>query len=214
MISLLAVVVLGYLIGSFPSGIVIGKLFRGVDVREHGSRNMGATNVYRVLGGKLAVIVLLLDIAKGVIATVLITRINFGDLVLAVYWLKIIGGFSAILGHIFPAWVGFKGGKGVGTAAGVFLALMPMETGLALVFFVIVVGLTKYVSLGSISASVFLAASLFAEKLYLGAPVPIAYLSLSLLLMITVIITHRQNIKRLIRGEENRFGKKVSDVSR
>jgi glycerol-3-phosphate acyltransferase PlsY len=211
MATLLAIILLAYLIGSFPTGIVFGVLFKGIDVRQHGSKGMGATNVFRVLGAKLAVPVLLIDILKGIAATLLISQINFGDLAMSAYWLKIIAGFAAIFGHIFPVWVGFKGGKGVGTAAGVFLGLMPLETGFALLFFTIVVALTRYVSLGSILASLFLVTALIAQRLYLELDIPNAYLVLAVLLFLTVLLTHRHNIKRIIRGEENKLGEKVKN---
>lgn len=209
MITLLAIIIISYLVGAFPSGIVIGKLFKGVDVRQHGSKNMGATNVFRVLGAKLAIPVLLLDMLKGVLAAVLFAHINFGDLALSAHWLKIIAGLAAILGHVFPVWIGFKGGKGVATAAGVLLGLMPLEVGFAIGLFVIVVAITRFVSLGSILGALFVPCALIAEKLYLGLKVPDSYMVLAFILAITVVVTHRQNIKRLMRGEENKFGRKV-----
>ncbi len=212
MITLLAIIIISYLVGAFPSGIILGKLFKGVDVRQHGSKNMGATNVFRVLGAKLAVPVLLLDILKGVIAVVLFTHINFGDLSIPIHWLKIIAGLAAILGHVFPVWIGFKGGKGVATAAGVLLGLMPLEVGFAILLFVIIVSITRYVSLGSILGTIFVPCALIAEKLYLGFKVPDSYMVLALILAIAVLVTHRQNIKRLVKGEENKFGRKTDKV--
>ena len=209
MITLLAIIIISYLIGSFPTGIVFGLIFKGVDVRQYGSKTMGATNVMRVLGTKLGVSVLAIDILKGLVATLLISTIYFGDIVIPFHWLKIIAGFSAILGHIFRVWIGFKGGKGVGAATGVFLGLLPLESGFALLMFAIVVTITRYVSLGSILASIFIVIALLAEKYYLGAKVHDSYMVISVLLAVTVIITHRQNIKRLFRGEENKLGQKA-----
>jgi len=208
LVSLIVICLLSYLIGSFPTGIVLGRVFRGIDVRDHGSKTMGATNVMRVLGPKLAIPVLAIDILKGVIAVLIISRINLGDLAIAEPWLKISAGLVAIIAHVFPVWVKFKGGKGIGTAAGVMLALFPIELGFALLFFVLTVALTRYVSLGSILAMVFLLCALLAEKYYLGLPVPDIYLIMVFLLTIIVILTHRRNIRRLIKGEENKFGKK------
>jgi len=209
MITLLTIIIISYLIGSFPTGIVFGLIFKGVDVRQYGSKTMGATNVMRVLGTKLGVSVLAIDILKGLIATLLISTIYLGDIAIPFHWLKIIAGFSAILGHIFPVWIGFKGGKGVGTGAGVLLGLLPLESGFALLMFAIVVTITRYVSLGSILASIFIVIALLAEKYYLGAKVHDSYMVISVLLAVTVIITHRQNIKRLFRGEENKLGQKA-----
>lgn len=209
MVTILVIVIVSYLVGSFPTGIVFGKAFKGIDVRTVGSKTMGATNVFRILGPKIAIPVLAVDILKGVIATILISRIYFGDITLATYWLKIIAGFSAIIGHIFPVWISFKGGKGVATGAGVLLGLMPLEVGFACLLFVIVVTITRYVSLGSILASFFILCALLAEKLYLGVFIPKAYMLLSILLLFTVLITHRHNIKRLLKGQENKIGEKI-----
>ncbi|MCP4581970.1 MAG: glycerol-3-phosphate 1-O-acyltransferase PlsY [candidate division Zixibacteria bacterium] len=208
MITLLTIIILSYLIGAFPSGIVLGRIFKGVDVRQHGSKNMGATNVFRVLGAKLAIPVLLLDMLKGTIAVVLIVHIDFGDQSMPFHWLKIIAGLAAILGHVFPIWIKFKGGKGVATAAGVLFGLMMLEVGMAIVLFIIIVTLTRYVSLGSILGTIFIPCSLIAEQAYLGIKVHDSYMVLAFILAITVVVTHRQNIKRLIRGEENKFGRK------
>ncbi len=208
MVSLLAIILLSYIAGSFPSGIVLGKIFKGIDVREYGSKNMGATNVFRVLGAKIAIPVLLLDMAKGAIPVLLFTRINFGDLAMDMHWLKIIAAFCAVFGHVFSLWVKFKGGKGVATAGGVFFGMMPVEVGMAIFLFILVVTITRYVSLGSILATFFLFCSLVVEAAYLKSPIPKPYVILTLILLLMIIITHRQNIKRLVKGEENKIGSK------
>lgn len=208
MVTLLAIIGLAYIVGSFPTGVVIGQAFRGIDIRQQGSKSMGATNVFRILGPKLGVLVLLLDLSKGALSVILISRINLGDIALAAYWLKMIVGFAAIIGHIFPVWVGFRGGKGVAVGAGVLLGLMPIETGLAILLFVIVVAITRYVSLGSMIGSVFVVISLLIEKRYLGFSQPEAYMVMALVLMITIFITHRHNILRLLKGQENKLGQK------
>ena len=210
MVTNLTVVLLSYLVGSFPTGIVFGRVFKGIDVRKYGSGGMGAANVFRVLGPKVAVPVLAVDILKGVVATVFISRVNLGDLTIPSHWLQLIAGLAAIIGHVFPVWVGFKGGKGVGTGAGVILGLMPLETAFAVLLFAIVVALTKYVSLGSMLAAAFLPFALLVEKLCLGLDIPHAYVVLTLLLTVIVIVTHRQNILRLTRGEENKLGQKAA----
>jgi glycerol-3-phosphate acyltransferase PlsY len=208
LVSLIAIVILSYLMGSFPTGIVFGRAFRGIDVREYGSKTMGATNVMRVLGPRLAIPVLAIDMLKGVIAVIIISKINLGDLAMPEHWLKIIAGFVAIGGHVFPVWVHFKGGKGIGTAAGVMIALFPLELGFALLIFALTVALTRYVSLGSILATLFLFCALLAEKFYLGLPIPDIYLVMVFMLLIIVLLTHRQNISRLVKGQENKFGNK------
>ena len=209
MVTLLAIILFSYLAGSFPSGIVLGKAFKGIDVRQFGSKNMGATNVFRVLGAKIAIPVLLLDMIKGAVAVLLISRINLGDLLMDPHWLKIIAGLAAMLGHIFSIWVRFKGGKGVATAAGVLFGLMPLEVGLGILLFIFVVAITRYVSLGSMLAAFFIFCSLLVEKAFLGMDIPKAYMILALLTVLIVIITHRQNIKRLVKGREHKLGERT-----
>lgn len=209
MVTLLAIILISYLVGSFPSGIVLGRALKGIDVRHYGSKNMGATNVFRVLGAKIAIPVLLLDMIKGAVAVMLISRINLGDLLMDPHWLKIIAGLAAMLGHIFSIWVKFKGGKGVATAAGVLFGLMPLEVGFGIVLFILVVVITRYVSLGSMLAALFIFGSLLAEKALLGTNIPKAYMILAILTVLIVILTHRQNIKRLMHGEEHKLGDKT-----
>ena len=208
MVSLLIIILLSYIAGSFPSGIVLGRILKGVDVREHGSKNMGATNVFRVLGAKIAIPVLLLDMIKGAIPVLIFAHINFGDLALDIYWLKIIAGLAATLGHVFSLWVRFKGGKGVATAAGVYFGMMPLEVGLAIFLFIIVVAITRYVSLGSILGVLFIFCAQILQITYLGIVIPKPYIIMTILLVLMIVITHRQNIKRLLKGEENKFGQK------
>ena len=209
MITLLSIILLSYLIGSFPTGFVFGKAIKGIDIRSIGSKSIGATNTGRLLGTKIAIIVLAFDILKGFLATALVSQINLGDLAMLPEWIKIIAGLSAILGHIFPVWIGFKGGKGVGTGAGMLLGLIPLEMGFGFVLFIIVFALTRYISLGSILAAGFIFIALVVESRYLGLPIPQAYMIISAVLLITVLVTHRGNIRRLIRGQENKFGQKT-----
>lgn len=208
MLQLLFIVVFSYLLGSIPFGIIISKLWKGIDVREHGSKNPGATNVYRVVGPIPALIVLVLDIGKGLVATLWISRISIGQPLLNPVSLMILAGIAVILGHVFPVFVGFKGGKGVATGLGVLISLAPIETVIALLLFLVIVGITRYVSLGSLSSASFILLALAFEKYYLHKP--ISYLLLALVLVLTIFIfyTHRTNIKRLLDGTENKFGRK------
>lgn len=208
MITLTLIIILSYLIGSFPTGFIFVKLIKGVDIRTIGSRSTGATNTSRLLGTKIAVIVLLIDIFKGLIATVLISRINFGDLGLQADWLQLIAGISAILGHVFPVWIGFKGGKGVGTGAGMLLGLMPLELIMGFALFIVTVALTRYISLGSILIALFVFFALLVESIYLKYQVPVSHFAVSIVFLLAILITHRSNIKRLINGTENKFGQK------
>jgi acyl phosphate:glycerol-3-phosphate acyltransferase len=210
MISIILIIILSYLIGSFPTGFVFAKVLKGVDIRTIGSKSTGATNTSRLLGTKIAVIVLIIDLLKGLIATILISRINLGDLAIQLDWLQILAGVCAILGHIFPVWIGFKGGKGVGTGAGMLLGLMPLELLLGFTLFIIVVALTRYISLGSILIALFVFVALLVESLYLKYPIPVSHFVISTVFLLGILITHRGNIKRLLKGQENKFGQKSS----
>ena len=188
--------VVSYLLGASPTSYLVARIFKGIDLREHGSRNLGATNLYRTLGWKYAVPVGLFDVAKGALPVVL-----FGPRVPEIALFPVYCGVAAILGHVFSVFVGFKGGKGVATAAGVVLGLAPLALLVVAAVWAVVVKLTGYVSLGSI-----LAAALFplaAELLHPGRPEP---LWVDIGLAAFLILKHRSNLQRLIQGTENRFG--------
>jgi glycerol-3-phosphate acyltransferase PlsY len=194
---------IAYLVGSIPTAYLAGKLFRGIDLREHGSRNLGATNVYRVMGWKIALLVLTIDIAKGALPVLLLPR--YMDTVTAHLW-AIVFGLAAILGHVRPIFLLWRGGgKGVATAAGAFLALVPIPTLIALAVFLAVVLASGYVSLGSLSAAVALPLTLLADR---GLRSPLFLVSA--VVCVFVFWTHRSNIARLRRGEERRLGRKRS----
>ncbi len=205
MITLLAIIVFSYLVGSLPTGYIFAKFFKRIDIRTIGSGSTGATNTMRLLGPKIAAIVLLIDVFKGLFATMLISRINLGDLAMNQSWLMMIAGLAAIIGHIFPIWIGFKGGKGIGTAAGMLLGMLPLETAFALAVFIVTAASTKYISLGSIVASIFISVALIAERLVFEDFIEPAQISLGVVLTILVLVTHRQNIGRLLKGTENKF---------
>lgn len=205
MLSIIIILLLSYLIGSIPNSIIAGKLLKGIDIREHGSGNPGATNVFRVLGWKAGVAVGLLDLTKGFIATVCISRIAFGDVPIGGNLLQILAGLSAVCGHVWTVFAGFKGGKGVLTAAGMFFGLAPFTTLVCLIVFFVVAIPTRYVSLGSITAAVTLAVIMLVRKLLLQPEIEIPLFIFSLFISLLIIYTHRSNIKRLIDGTENKF---------
>ena len=209
MVTILIAVIAGYLLGSIPTGVWLGRLIKGLDIREHGSGSMGATNVFRVLGAKVAILVLTVDIAKGYLACYLASSVNMGDTMLVPTQLAIIGGISAVIGHLYPLFAGFKGGKGIATGGGLLLYLIPLEVGFALTLFVLTVYITRYVSVGSILAVFFLFASAFLERYYFHYPIEDEIIAVVILLMILALYTHRSNIQRLLAGTENRFGKKT-----
>lgn len=212
MIQVLLAVIISYLMGSFPTAIIAGKLIKKIDIREHGSGNAGATNVFRVLGWKAGVIVLIIDIFKGFVPVYWVVNMipsAIGGSDARVYF-QILVGIAAIAGHIWTVFAGFRGGKGVGTAAGVFLGLAPMPVMICLLIFIGVVWKTRFVSLGSMIAAFLLPIILLFRKFMLGIDVPLPLIILGIILAFLIILTHRSNIQRLIQGTENKlsFGNK------
>ncbi len=191
-----------YLLGSVPSAVWVGKMFYGIDVRQHGSGNAGATNVIRVLGYKAGIPVMLFDVFKGWLAVQLAVWLPVPGLSADLMTYVRIGlALAAVLGHVFPIYVGFKGGKGVGTIAGAGIALFPLAILLVLAIFMVVLASTHYVSLSSILAS--LAFPLIVIFL-MGVRHP-GLIGLSLLVAVFIPATHRKNISRLLKGEERKF---------
>jgi glycerol-3-phosphate acyltransferase PlsY len=199
----LLLIIVAYLIGSVPSALIISKRFFGVDIRDYGSGNMGATNTFRVLGSRYGTIVMALDITKGMLAVALynflpnyfgsdheLQRTNF-----------MIGlGLSAVVGHIFPIYANFKGGKGVATLFGMILAIQPIVAISCVGVFLLVLYLTRYVSLSSILASVFLPICV----LWIWNEHEVLYRVFALIVALLVIFTHQKNIGRILRGVESR----------
>ncbi len=207
--QLILVLVLSYVAGSFPTSIIVGKIVKGIDIRDHGSGNAGGTNVFRVLGWKPALVVVIVDIFKGwlpayVFARFWIESTPIPDLGI----LQILCGFAAVLGHTYTVFAGFKGGKGVGTVAGMLIAMFPIVFPLCLLVFIFTLIVTGYVSLGSIMASVSLPLFLLVLPPLTGmTPAPMSLLVFGLLIPWFIIFTHRSNISRLRNGTENRFEK-------
>lgn len=201
-------VVLAYLLGSIPAAVWIGKRFHNIDVRQHGSGNAGTTNTIRVLGWKTGIPVLLIDIAKGWMATMLPALFHLADPGSALLTdLEIMTGVIAIIGHIFPLFAGFRGGKGVASVFGVFLALQPLLTLCCIGIFLVILFITGIVSVSSMTAGIAFPVFLF---LFFDTP-SFIFKIFSILVAIALLITHRKNIGRLMRGEEAKlikFGKK------
>lgn len=187
------VLLLAYFIGSFPSAYIAGKLFKGIDIRTVGSNNMGATNVWRSVGKFPAILTLCADIAKGAL-TVACAQMLFPDGIMPA-----LCGAAAIFGHSCSVFMQFKGGKSVATSCGVFLMLAPTATMLAFLLFVVIVGLSHYISVGSICA----ACALPLLAWYFSYPR--ATIIFAVIVACIVIIRHKQNIVRLIQGSEHRF---------
>lgn len=203
--ALAAVLVLSYLIGAFPSGVVIGRVLKGIDIRQHGSGGAGATNAWRVLGWRVALPVAVLDVAKGVAAAAGIARLPFGPLPLSFEVVAILCGLAAVLGHVFPIYIGFRGGKGVATAGGMLIATAPIPVGCALGVFLLVVFLFGKVSLGSILAAWTIPVSALLLGLFTDLSYPPLLIGLTGGLALFILYTHRTNIARLLKGEEQSF---------
>jgi glycerol-3-phosphate acyltransferase PlsY len=195
-------ILLAYVIGSIPSAVWVGKLFYGIDVRKHGSGNAGATNVIRILGYKAGIPVLILDVFKGWAAVQVIFLFpHHGLSEDFITYVRICMAFAAVLGHVFPVFAGFKGGKGVGTLAGAAIALYPVALLILLGLFITILALTRYVSLSSVVCGIsFPIIVIF----ILGQQHP-GLIILSVIVAVFLPLTHLKNIKRLIRGEENKF---------
>jgi len=200
-----AALILSYLLGSFPTSIVVGKVFFRRDIRAEGSGNAGGTNTFRVFGWKAGVLVVLVDVGKGVAAALLASRLAAGSS-LPADAIRLACGTAATLGHVWTVFAGFRGGKGVATAAGTLAAVAPLPFLAALAAFALGILSTGIVSVGSLSAAVvFPAAALVFRAV--GLPVSDVLLGFSFLLAPLIFWTHRKNIGRLLRGEENRFEK-------
>jgi acyl phosphate:glycerol-3-phosphate acyltransferase len=192
-----------YLLGAIPTSYLLSRFFAGIDLRQHGSGNLGATNLYRVLGWKYAIPAALVDIAKGFIPVLVFApRVSDSQL------FALACGAVAILGHVFSVFVGFKGGKGVATAAGVMLGLAPVALAASAVVWAVLVRLTGYVSLGSIAAAAVLPLAVYTLE-DSGTP---ALFWIATAIAAAVIILHRRNIQRLLKGTENRFGRRAAST--
>jgi acyl phosphate:glycerol-3-phosphate acyltransferase len=193
--------VLSYFVGAIPTSYLAGRLFRGIDLRQHGSKNLGATNVYRTLGWRYAIPVGLVDIAKGAVPVLLFApRVSDSQL------FALACGIAAIVGHVYSVFVRFRGGKGVATAAGVMLGLTPLALGVAALTWLVLLTLTGYVSLSSIAAAAVLPVAVY----FLERPDRPEILWLDALVALAIIWLHRANIRRLLNGTESRFGRRAA----
>lgn len=192
-------IILAYFLGSIPFGLIIGRLVRGIDVRQHGSGNVGATNVFRVVGKKWGILVLFLDALKGyaAVAVPVWTNAQVAPPVL------MLTGIVAILGHSFSIWLKLKGGKGVATSLGVFLGLAAYPTLLAFAVFILVFMVSRIISISSLSAAIVFPIILFC--VYRFEALFIWLFPVSILLAVFIFYTHRANILRLMKGEEKKL---------
>lgn len=214
MISVAIIAILSYLVGSIPTSIIVARKVRGIDIRQHGSGNAGGTNVIRVLGWKSGVFVIAMDMAKGLIATMVIARLMYGPIPFEnrtpfddFTVVQIIAGCAAILGHVWTLFAGFRGGKGIATAGGMLIGVAPVEVAVSFSIFAIVFLISHYVSLGSLSAAVAFPLTMFTRENILMVNIQgyntLIFFSIAITLLI--FYTHRANIMRLLKGTENRI---------
>lgn len=214
MFVLFTVILFSYLIGSIPTSIIVSKLVKGIDIRNFGSGNAGGTNVYRVLGWKYGILVILLDALKGALAVILIARLYqgsipfenatpFDDFTL----IQIIAGISAVIGHIWTIFAGFRGGKGIATALGMLVTIITVDMLVAVGVFIVVVSISRYISLGSIlgALSVPLILIIRENLFHVNIPGYNIVLPFSILISVLILYTHRANLNRLINGKESRI---------
>ncbi len=208
MLTIFTVAITSYILGSIPTSIIVSKLLKGIDIRDYGSKNAGATNVYRTLGIGPAVFVSLIDVAKGAVCVLWVAKISLNLSPLDPDLLEIIGGVAVICGHIWTIFARFKGGKAVNTALGVMLALSWVSALICLLVWIVVTFSTRYVSLGSISAALSLPLVVATQKFTLKMGLSDELFIFTCLSALLIVAAHRSNIGRLIKGQENRFGRK------
>ncbi len=210
------IIILSYIAGSIPTGLLVSRWLGGTDIRQHGSGNIGSTNVMRTLGWKLGLLVQSGDLLKGLFAVLVIARLHYGDFPFNNQTpfddftiVQIIAGIAAVLGHIFSVFLNFKGGKGINTAAGMLVGIAPIDISVALIVFALVLLSTGYVSLGSLSAATAFPTTMFIRFNVFHVDIP-SYHTLIIFSIATTLLlffAHRSNIRRLLDGSENRFTK-------
>ncbi len=200
---------MGYLFGSIPSGFLIGKINR-IDLRKCGSGNIGATNVRRILGKKWAILCFVLDFLKGLVPVLIIANVLSGENGQEALFPVLAAG-AAVAGHVWPFTLKFKGGKGVATTIGALLALAPWSVLIALITWIGIFYLVRYVSLASILAAVMLPLTAAVERILRGNEPPVSIMVLLVLLAVVILVRHKSNIKRLLAGEEYRFERKQTE---
>lgn len=206
-LEFIGIVILGYLIGAIPFGVIVGRLTRGIDVREYGSGSMGMTNVSRTVGARAGASVLIADVAKGV-AAVALAWLIFDSSSATFAWGQVAGGCAAVIGHNWPVYIGFRGGRGVTTGFGALLVIAWPVGLISLAIFLVVVSLSRYVSLGSVLAALTM---LVVVIPFVALDVePFASLVYALIIAPVVIFRHRGNIQRLLTGTESKISRRAS----
>jgi glycerol-3-phosphate acyltransferase PlsY len=222
MLLLAIIILLSYLAGSIPSSIILSKIVKGIDIREHGSGNAGGTNVMRVLGWKYGILVILLDALKGTFAVVFIARLFYGPLPFEnispfddFTLVQVIAGVAAVIGHVWTVFAGFKGGKGIATALGMLIIIITIDMLIAVGVFVLVVLISRYVSLGSLLAAISIPLTLIVRENVFHVDITGYNTLLPFVIFLTlfVIYTHRKNVIRIFNGTENKLSFKKKKKS-
>ncbi len=216
MLATLTVLAISYILGSIPSAIWVGKIFKGIDIRQHGSGNAGTTNTFRVLGWPSGVTVFALDFMKGFAASYWVSGLAWGMFAGPLSppnwevdaFLKISCGFFAVIGHLYPIFANFKGGKGAATACGMLFGIEPISISISAIIFILTILITRYVSLASILGSFFYPISLLILRYHFGLEkiVDGSILIFSILVATGIIVKHKSNIQRLLNGTESKVG--------
>jgi glycerol-3-phosphate acyltransferase PlsY len=216
-VRLIVVSVLSYLVGSIPTALLVSKKIFGFDIREKGSGNVGSTNAYRIMGWKWGLLVQLVDVVKGVFAVTVVAYLFHGEVIPFpnktpfedMTLIRIICGCLAVIGHIWSVFAQFKGGKGINTAAGMLLGIAPVEFAVIFAIFIITVGLSGYISLGSIAAALALPTTMIARYNIFNVNIEGYHTVVWFLVFLSLLVlyTHRANIERLLAGQENKFPK-------
>lgn len=201
-LALLSILILSYLAGATPFGYLVAKC-KGIDIREHGSGNIGATNVIRVMGKKIGLPVFALDVLKGLMP-VLLAKMWCAKIGYDPTWPMLLAALGSVLGHNFTFWLGFKGGKGIATSAGAMLAVLPVALGVALLLWIVFFYATRYVAMASIAAGVSLPLTVLVQRYLTGGPA-LPMLGFAIVIGGLAVWRHRTNIQRLREGTENRF---------
>jgi glycerol-3-phosphate acyltransferase PlsY len=214
MYILALILLLSYLVGSIPTSIIVSRLAKGIDIRQHGSGNAGGTNVFRVIGWKFGVLVMLFDALKGVLAVVIIARLHYGNVPFNnmtpfddFTLVQILAGVSAVIGHIWTIFAGFKGGKGIATGLGILITIITVDMLLALAVFALVVTTSRYISLGSVLAALSIPLIMIIRENIFNVDI-LGYhtiLPFSVGIALLIVYTHRENIKRLLNGKERKI---------
>jgi len=204
-VGLAGLLLISYLIGAIPSALIAGKLLGGIDIRKYGSGNIGGTNAWRVLGWKAGLPVSIVDVGKGAVAATLISRLPFGPYPVDPSILPILCGLASVIGHVFPVYTGFRGGKGVATGGGMLAAIAPVPVGMAAGVLVVALLITGWVSLGSLLGALTVPLAIALLDAHTAAQYPPLLLGLTSALAAFIWFTHRGNIVRLVQGKERCF---------